>query len=169
MVAGCASARAWRRRPYARSWPPWSPRDAELSGGGQGVLVHGSVRYAPLVRRTVHAGRARHPVQSFLGPLAGVLQSAQRPGEDPVLGPGWVGNLVQAPGGGHLSVSLRHDGTEGERGLGTGSAARGHRPEPGEAAPALQPAGGDKKGGDRKGRNGDTSHLDFLAGVHFFL
>src|SRR6202521_912393 len=128
------------KRRCAPSWRLWSQWDAEFSGGHQGVSVYGAVRHAPLLRRIVHAGRAGDRVQPLCRPPAGVLEPAQRPGEDLVLGPGRVGDLVQAPGGGDVPVSLCRDGAEGDCGLGVGGTAGGNRFEPGEASQALQPA-----------------------------
>ena len=42
----------------------------------------------------------------FSGHLAGVLQSSRRPAENSVLGQGRMGDLVQAVGSGHVSVSF---------------------------------------------------------------
>src|SRR2546425_2899986 len=53
----------------------WRHPGAEFPGRHQGVLVHGSVRHAPLVRWAVDAGRTRHPVQSLLRAPPRVLQS----------------------------------------------------------------------------------------------
>src|SRR5271163_2931790 len=92
----CASEKAWRRRPCVRSWPLWSRRDAEFSGGHQCVSLYGAMRYAPLLRRVVDDGRACDRVQPLRWPPLGVLESAGRPGEDFVLGSRWLGDLVQA-------------------------------------------------------------------------
>ena len=53
-----------------------------------------------------------------------------------------MGDLVQAAGSGDVSVSVRGDGAEGDGGVGVGAAAGGDRSEPGEAAEAVQSAGG---------------------------
>lgn len=55
--------------------------------------------------------------------------------------PGRMGHLVQTAGGGHVSVSVCRDRTQGDCRLGTGPAAGGHRFEQGKAPEALQSAG----------------------------
>src|SRR5574340_223669 len=81
-------------------------------------------------------------MQSVFRAPAGVLQQARRPGEDPVLGSGRLGDLVQAPGSGHVCVSVRRDGAAGGRRLGTGGTAGGHRLEPRRAAQTVRVAAG---------------------------
>ena len=68
--------------------------DAELSGGDQGVPVHGALRHAAQLRRAVDDGRAHYPVQSVFRTLVRVLQSEERPGEDPVLADRRVRDLL---------------------------------------------------------------------------
>src|SRR5229473_8406374 len=117
-------------------------KDVKFSGGDQSVSVHGGLRHASFVRRAVDDGRTHDSLQSLLRTPAGVLQSTQRPAEDSVLGPRWMGDLVQAAGNGNFPVSLCRDWTQGDRGLGVGSAAGRDRPESGTAKETLQPANG---------------------------